>query len=256
MDFSSPSAAFRGLLQLIGINDRNLIFRPAVRAAVDTEFLCHFSHFQRPISHLSWSPDGGFKLAITYCNTDFQKGSSGLSLNSYIWETENPNQPLYTLTPTSPSICIEYHQRDINILVSGQSNGQCCAWDTRAGPKCVGATPREVCHRESVNSVLWINSKTGSEFFSGGSDGQVIWWDSRKLTERLDVLYMDPEKSDEQVLERSYGISVLEYETTIPTRFMVGSEQGMLFFCNRKGKSPMEKIALRVSVVPFISETS
>lgn len=58
---------------------------------------------------------------------------------------------------------------------------------------------------------------------------------------------MDPEKSDEQVLERSFGISVLEYETTIPTRFMVGSEQGMLFFCNRKGKSPIEKIPLRVS---------
>lgn len=204
------------------------------------------SHFQRPISHLSWSPDGGFKLAITYCNTDFQKGNWGFSLDSYIWETENPNQPLYKLSPTSPSNCIEYHQRDVNILVSGQSNGQCCAWDTRAGSQPVGSTPREVCHRESVNSVLWINSKSGSEFFSGGSDGQVIWWDSRKLTERLDVLYMDPEKSDEQILERSYGVSVLEYETTIPTRFMVGSEQGMLFFCNRKGKSPMEKITLRV----------
>lgn len=58
---------------------------------------------------------------------------------------------------------------------------------------------------------------------------------------------MDPEKSDEQVLERSHGVSVLEYEHTIPTRFMVGSEQGMLYFCNRKGKTPMEKITLRVS---------
>ena len=208
----------------------------------------NFSHFQRPISHLSWSPDGGYKLAITYCNTEFQQGrSSNQSLNSYVWETENPNQPLYTLSPTSPSICFEYHQKDTNILVSGQSNGQCCSWDTRASQQPVGSTPREVCHRESVNSVLWINSKTGTEFFSGGSDGQVIWWDTRKLNERLDVLFMDPEKSDEQVLERSYGISVLEYETTIPTRFMVGTEQGMLFFNNRKGKSPMEKIVLRVS---------
>lgn len=195
---------------------------------------------------MSWSPDGGLKLAITYCNTDFQRGASGVSLNSYIWETENPNQPLYTLAPKSSSICVEYHQRDPNVLVSGQSNGQCCAWDTRVGEDPVGTTPREVCHRESVNSVLWINSKTGSEFFSGGADGQVIWWDTRKLNERLDVLFMDPEKSDDQVLERSYGISVLEYETTIPTRFMVGSEQGMLFFCNRKGKTPMEKITLRV----------
>jgi dynein intermediate chain 2, axonemal len=132
------------------------------------------------------------------------------------------------------------------VLVSGQLNGQCCAWDVRAGCEPVSCTPREICHRESANRVLWINSKTGTEFFSGGADGQVIWWDMRKLNERLDFLYMDPEKSDEQVLERSYGVSVLEYETTIPTRFMVGSEQGMLFFCNRKGKTPLEKITLRV----------
>jgi dynein intermediate chain 2 len=63
----------------------------------------------------------------------------------------------------------------------------------------------------------------------------------------LDELYMDPEKTDEQVLDRSYGISVLEYETSIPTRFMVGTEQGLLFSCNRKGKTPTEKISLRVS---------
>jgi dynein intermediate chain 2, axonemal len=197
---------------------------------------------------LSWSPDGGYKIAITYCDTNFRSSTRHLSTNSYIWETENPNQPLHKLTSLSPSICIEYQQKekDINVLVSGQLNGQCCAWDVRAGCEPVSCTPREICHRESANRVLWINSKTGTEFFSGGADGQVIWWDMRKLNERLDFLYMDPEKSDEQVLERSYGVSVLEYETTIPTRFMVGSEQGMLFFCNRKGKTPLEKITLRV----------
>lgn len=202
---------------------------------------------QRSISHLSWSPDGGSKLAITYGDKRFHvRTMSGVSYNSYVWETENPNRPYFKISPTSPSVCIEYHQKDPHLLVSGQRNGQCCQWDTRESSKPVAITPREVCHRESVNSVLWINSKTGTEFFSGGADGQVVWWDTRRLDERVETLYMDPVKSDEQFLERSYGISMLEYETTIPTRFMVGTEQGMLFFCNRKGKTPMEKIALRV----------
>jgi len=74
----------------------------------------------------------------------------------------------------------------------------------------------------------------------------VLWWDTRKLTEPLDRLLMDPVKSDDQDLSRSYGISVLEYETTIPTRFMAGTEMGMLFSCNRKGKTPTEKIQIRV----------
>lgn len=58
---------------------------------------------------------------------------------------------------------------------------------------------------------------------------------------------MDPIKTDEQVLSRSYGVSVLEYETTMPTKFMCGTDMGMVFVCNRKGKSPLEKINTRVS---------
>lgn len=204
---------------------------------------------QRPISHLSWSPDGGFKIAITYCDSSFSSASRQLYTNSssYIWETENPNQPLYKLTSSSPSICVEYNHKDINALVGGQLNGQCCAWDVRVGQMPVSTTPREFCHRESANRVLWINSKTGTEFFSGGADGQVIWWDTRWLNRSLESLYMDPEKSEVLDIKRSHGVAVLEYEHTIPTRFMVGSEQGMLFFCNRKGKTPSEKITLRVS---------
>lgn len=44
------------------------------------------SNYKRPITHLSWSPDGGTKLAISYCNKIFQGDKSNLSNNSYIWE--------------------------------------------------------------------------------------------------------------------------------------------------------------------------
>lgn len=70
-----------------------------------------------------------------------------------------------------------------------------------------------------------------------------MWWDIRNL-KPIERLMMDPTRTDDQV--RSYGVSVLEYETTIPTRFMCGTQQGMLFSCNRKGKSPTEKINIRV----------
>lgn len=203
---------------------------------------------KRPVTHLSWSPDGGTKLAVSHCNMDFQGEKGNLSTDSYIWEIENPNTPLVTLNSPCSIVCLEYNQKDPNSLVSGNYSGQVAAWDTRNGKDPVSISEREVCHREPVSSILWINSKSGTEFFSGSSDGQVIWWDTRKLSEPMDRLYTDPIKTDDQVLSRSYGISVLEYETTIPTRFMCGSEQGMLFSCNRKGKTPMEKINIRVSV--------
>lgn len=159
---------------------------------------------------------------------------------------ENPNTPYLTLQPPSPLVCLEYNPKDPTSLISGMLSGQVAAWDTRVNRDPVAISAREVCHRASANSVSWINSKSGTEFFSGSADGQVIWWDTRRLNEPLERLYMDPVRTDEQDLTRSYGVSVLEYETTMPTKFMCGTDMGMVFVCNRKGKSPSEKIAVRM----------
>lgn len=217
--------------------------------------VCHFrtinvyrdpSCVKVPISHLSWAPDGEFKIAVSHCDTRFQSDKTGQKYNSYIWDIENPNKPFLTLEPNIPCVCLEYNQKDPTSLISGMYNGQVAAWDIRHGKFPVIISERERCHRDSVNSVLWINSKSGTEFFSGGSDGQVLWWDTRKLNEPLDRLLMDPIRTDDQDISRAYGISVLEYENTMPTRFMVGTEMGMLFNCNRKGKTATEKIQIRV----------
>lgn len=44
------------------------------------------SPVKRAVQHLSWSPDGGSRIAVTHCNTEFQRASPDLSTNSYIWE--------------------------------------------------------------------------------------------------------------------------------------------------------------------------
>lgn len=194
---------------------------------------------------MSWSPDNGTKLAISHCDTSNHGYAAHTS--SYIWETENPNRPLHTLTAPAQSIFMEYHPKESSLLISGMQNGQVAGWDVRASKEPTMMSEREVSHRAQVNSVLWINSKTGSEFFSGSSDGQIIWWDTRRADEPLDRMMMDPVVSNEMDINRSYGVSVLEYESSMPARFMAGTEQGMLFACNRKGKSPLDQIQLRVS---------
>lgn len=86
----------------------------------------------------------------------------------------------------------------------------------------------------------------------------VFWfffrWDTRKLNEPIERLLIDPIKSDEQSISRSYGVTVLEYESTMPTKFMCGTDVGMVFVCNRKGKSPMEKINFRVSFFCWLNK--
>ncbi|KAF5286702.1 hypothetical protein FQA39_LY16185 [Lamprigera yunnana] len=202
------------------------------------------STIKRPINRISWSPDGGTRLAVTHCNLKFQALSLNDTYHSYIWEVENPNRPLLVFKPTTPIVCMEYHQKDVNTLTSGLYSGKVAVWDARRGSDPVNVSVVEVSHRDPVRNVLWINSKSGLEFFSASSDGQIKWWDTRKLDQPLETLILS---SPGQIMEKAVGACCLEYESTIPTRFMVGTEQGVIISCNRKGKSPGEKMALRYS---------
>ncbi|KAB0792213.1 hypothetical protein PPYR_14172 [Photinus pyralis] len=198
---------------------------------------------KRPVNRISWSPDGGTKLAVTHCCLDFQKPISLVTNQSYLWDIENPNTPLLVFTPrTTPMVCVEYHTKDVNTLVSGHLSGRVALWDARRGNVPVNRSVTEVSHREPARSVLWINSKSGLEFFSTSTDGQVKWWDTRKLNQPLETLILS---SPGQVIEKAMSACSLEYEPSIPTRFMVGTEKGVIISCNRKGKSPGEKMATK-----------
>lgn len=116
-------------------------------------------------------------------------------------------------------------------------------WDTRKGSHPVEMTKIEKSHRDPLYKTLFLQSKTGTECFSTSTDGQVLWWDIRKLGEPTETLALCPNKKD----SRTLGGVALEYEVTMPTKFMVGTEQGSVLSCNRKAKSPSEKIVATYS---------
>ncbi|KAK2150722.1 hypothetical protein LSH36_393g00019 [Paralvinella palmiformis] len=198
------------------------------------------NELKRTATHISWFPDGPRKLAIAYCNLDFQGSSPDTSMESYIWDIENPNKPEMTLKPVSPLVCLEYNPKDSHVLIGGQYNGQVAYWDRRKGSQPIELTPIEHSHRDPVYKTIWLQSKTGTECFSASTDGQVLWWDIRKMGEPTEKLYLDPTKK--QDITKAQGAMALEYEPTIPTKFMVGTEQGSILSCNRKAKTPAEKI--------------
>ncbi|XP_035038202.1 dynein axonemal intermediate chain 2-like [Hippoglossus stenolepis] len=195
---------------------------------------------KRTITGLSWHPDSGRKLAAAYSCLEFQKTSKDMSLDSYIWDIENPNRPEMTLKPTSPLICLNYNPKDSHILVGGSFNGQIAYWDTRRGSQPVEISSVEQSHRDPVYKIVWLQSKTGTDAFSASTDGQVLWWDVRKLSEPTEHLVLDLGR--EGNLNRALGAISLEFESTMPTKFMVGTEQGVVVSCNRKAKTPAEKI--------------
>ena len=45
------------------------------------------------------------------------------------------------------------------------------------------------------------------------------------------------------LFSKALGAICLEYEPTMPTKFMVGTEQGTIITCNRKAKTAQDKLA-------------
>lgn len=137
-----------------------------------------------------------------------------------------------------------------NILAGGLIDGRVAWWDLRAGPKAMGICESHSEHRDMVSCLLFINTKQGTEFFSGDPGGALKWWDTRNLSEPTDSVILHPVTASTDLPNQalSYGACCLDYEATIPTRYMVGTENGYVLCGNRKGKTQLEKIPFKVKL--------
>ena len=80
---------------------------------------------------------------------------------------------------------------------------------------------------------------------TGGNEGSVKWWDTRNLSSPTHQMLVDSENKDLNcpgLEERALSVSCLEYEPTIPAKFMVGTDQGKALGCTRKAKCQAEYI--------------
>ncbi|XP_050548316.1 dynein intermediate chain 3, ciliary-like [Daktulosphaira vitifoliae] len=132
------------------------------------------SNLTRPVQHLSWSPDEASKIAVSYANVEFETRGSSNSPNSYIFDLEDSTMPSFIVTSQFPIVKLEFNSRDKNNLAGGLISGQVACWDTRKGSDCIAMSNLKNSHRDQVTGIYWIHSKTGTEFYSGSSDGQVI----------------------------------------------------------------------------------
>jgi len=92
----------------------------------------------------------------------------------------------------------------------------------------------EKSHHDPVADVFWVSSKTGHQCVSVSTDGQMLWWDTRKLDMPIDSLIL---ATDSKGGGLTLGGSSLEYNTEAgPTKFLVGTEQGIVLSLNMRNK--------------------
>ncbi|XP_073944753.1 dynein intermediate chain 3, ciliary-like [Choristoneura fumiferana] len=200
----------------------------------------------RQISCIGWTYEEDSKLIVAYCNRSYPvTGPVNLNNTCYIWDLENPTAPLGEFDP--PNACWQIICSPIvpQLLVGGLDDGRVCLFDTRSSTQPVTLSPAHLAHRDPVTSLVYINSRLMTEFFSGSMDGKCMWWDIRNLTYPTDELLMcvrvPPGKS--RSLAYSEGVSSMHFDKAFPTRFLCGTDTGYLINVNRKGKTPQEIMA-------------
>lgn len=203
------------------------------------------SPVKRTAVKLSWLADGK-KLAVAYCNLRFQASTDGMTNASHIWDVQNPNEPCETLVPQSPLTAIEYYGKDPHLIAGGSYNGVVQYWDTRQPKRPVGRSAIEDSHKDAIWDLKWLQSKSG-EILTVSTDGQAFIWDCRKPEKPTDVSVIKKFESDSLLLKPAkndggasgvLGGTCIDYDAQVggPAKYMIGTEQGTVLSCNRKGK--------------------
>ncbi|CAG5050468.1 unnamed protein product [Parnassius apollo] len=202
--------------------------------------------YHRPISSMDWTNEEHPKVVVSYCKKIFNILSSNNSnIVCFVWDLEKMNGPLCTFSPPSACWQVASSPRESSIIIGGLQDGRVCIFDIRAMEKPTLISPAHLAHREPVSALLNILSRTNNEFFTGSTDGKCMWWDSRNLEEPLDTLIISSRRNpDADVsLANAEPISVLQYERSIPTKFLCGTDTGLVINVNRKGRTHNDKMS-------------
>eukprot|EP00747_Dinoflagellata_sp_TGD_P086147 gnl/TRDRNA2_/TRDRNA2_163163_c0_seq2.p2 gnl/TRDRNA2_/TRDRNA2_163163_c0~~gnl/TRDRNA2_/TRDRNA2_163163_c0_seq2.p2 ORF type:complete len:573 (+),score=135.62 gnl/TRDRNA2_/TRDRNA2_163163_c0_seq2:78-1796(+) len=193
---------------------------------------------KRSVTKIGWHPEGPTKLVGSYSNLRFQRMSEEMPMASFIWDISERNMPMLELRTTSPLICCQYNHKNADYLVAGCYNGVTNHYDLRKGPAPVAKSAVEVSHYDPVYDVVWLQSKTGTECASVSSDGRLLFWDVRNLSEATDECTLtDGGKEEPMTLG---GVSLEWMQEAGPTKYLVGTEHGIILSAQKKPKKAVE----------------
>ena len=193
----------------------------------------------RSVTKIGWHPEGPTKLVGSYSNLRFQRMSEDMPMSSFIWDISERNDPLMELRAPSPLICCQYNQKNADWLLGGSYNGLINHYDLRKGPSPCMKSSVEVGHYDPVYDVVWLQSKTGTECASVSSDGRLLFWDVRKLSEVQDECVLNDGNKEHP---KTLGGTSLEWmQEAGPTKFLVGSEHGIILSCTKRPKKQVHK---------------
>ena len=206
----------------------------------------HGGEVSRPVSMISWA-DGSVteeQIAISYASPEFLGNLDIKCQDGFIFNVTNPTKHSHRLVSSSCITSLQFNPKDGFQVAGGCHAGSVCWWDARS-PEVVTAAER---HDDPVYGVIWINSKTNSELMTSSTDGTVKFWDIRMFSKSKETFIVDVDNKDRKSngdIQRAKPVSYLEYDSTIPSKFMLGCDSGELFICSRKAQAHCDVVTAK-----------
>ena len=187
---------------------------------------------KQPVSRICWHPDGSSKFLACYAGLRADE-ADGVS-PSHVWDVSNPNAPIIELVPHMSLVSAQYYSRNADLIAGGDCGGRVQFFDLRAGSRFQAVSSFENSHHEPVFDVSWLQSKTHSELVSVSPDSRVLWWDTRNLSAPTDSCILQDGS------RRLSGCCLEWLQEAGPTKYLVGTEEGIAVALNKKPKKPTE----------------
>ena len=197
----------------------------------------------RTASSIDWYSEGASRVAVSYSISKFQDSrlmQKTLPVESYIWDVQKPNAPEMALKPNSPLLSLRFNPKNPDTLIGGSYNGVVSFFDRRKKQNTPWASSAiEKSHHDPVYDVRWSQSKTGTLCCSCSTDGQLLWWDTRRLSEPSDSIVI---KNSKGIV---YGASSMDWNPDAGMhKYLVGTEQGVVASVNLRNRKVQDGLTM------------
>eukprot|EP00941_MAST-03F_sp_MAST-3F-sp1_P004632 g4632.t1 len=187
---------------------------------------------RRSATSVEWHPRGMSRVAVSYSILAFQdKRAKNMSMRSYIWDLGRPAIPCNTLEPPSPLSVLRFHPLLSDTLLGGSYNGQISLFDVRKSIRPCESSLIEKSHHDPIYEIHFTQGKSGNLISSVSTDGFLNWWDLRRLKEPIATTILLDSTG------RACGGRSMSYDSSNPTKFLIGTEQGLLLAVDSRNLS-------------------
>lgn len=140
---------------------------------------------------------------------------------------------------------LAYNHKNTDEIAFGCYNGRVGWVDTKQHPKVATSnlSSVEFSHHEPVVDLFWLSSKLNNEFVTCSTDGQICWWDNRKMEKPTDRTYIseyDQGKTEEGLPVKIVGGTSMEFIPDHGPKYLLGTEKGSIMNVTKKNKKSAE----------------